>query len=118
MESIFSDITGVMRGVFLSGDWARIAVISFIAFIGAMTTRNYRHIPGASLFAMVLLAAFGLVSAISNSPAPRNRSTLMDELTAGWSTLMGMTGETLVGYYALFFVCIAILFTARQVFSR
>ncbi|MEL6791246.1 MAG: hypothetical protein AAGL18_04175 [Pseudomonadota bacterium] len=118
MDSIFADITGVMRGVFLGGDWARIAIISLIAFIGAMTTRGYRHIPGASLFAMVLLAAFCLVTAISNSPAPRNRSTMIDELTAGWSTLMAMTGQTLMGYFFLFFVCIAILFTARQLFSR
>jgi len=118
MREIFSDLTGVMQSTFTYGNWVKIAIVVLVAFIAAMSIRNYRQAFGWSVISMLLLGAFTLIYCVATGTMPGELSSWTNQLQSGWNSVMGMTGETLVGYFVMFFMVIIALFTVRRVFSR
>ena len=118
MDAVLNDLTAVARDVFTSGNWVFIALVLVVALIGALMMSNYRQAFGTSVFAMLLLGVFTIIYCVATGTMPGELSTWTAELQSGWNKVMGMTGATLVGYFAMFFVAISLLFTIRRLFIR
>lgn len=118
MEAFLTDLTGVMRSIFTSGDWVKIAVVILVAFIGAMAMNSYRQAAAMSLFAMFLLAAFTIIYCVATGTMPGELSSWTNQIQSGWNSLMSMTGSTIVGYFVMFMLVISLLFTMRRLFLR
>jgi len=118
MDGVLNDLTGVMQAVFTSGDWWKIGLVILVGMVGAMTVSSYRQLPGASIFAMMLLAVGTIVFCVLTGTMPTVPSSWGNQLISGWNDLMAMTGSTLVGWFVLFFALIFLFVTIRRLFLR
>lgn len=118
MQDIVSDLTGVLQSTLISGNFVTLAIVVLVALIAAMSIRNYRQAFGWSVISMLLLGAFTVIYCVATGNMPGELSSWTHQLLTGWNSVMSMTGETLIGYFVMFFVGIIVLFTIRQIFSR
>ncbi len=118
MELIISDIRNVAESIFLGGDMIFLAMVIGAVLVGVFSMRSFGQILCTSVLALVVLAIIWIVYGGATSAAPTDPATWIGQLEAGWATMGGVSGSTMVGYLITFAVAIGVLSLVRSLLFR
>ena len=118
LSTITSDLTGALSGVVTDASLVTLIVMGIAVAAKGFATNSILGVFGRAAAALVLMIpALFVVRGLL--PADRfSGSHWADHLMGSWDSLMGMTGQTMLGHYLVALVGVAIVFAAKSVFNR
>ncbi|RFB01610.1 hypothetical protein [Parvularcula marina] len=117
-EQIWSDLSGSVESVVSSKDWVVLGIMAVAALAVGLTMPKWTSVFGRAGQGLLLVAlALFLWDVLDNE----NRfawSNWDAEGKESWMELMAMTVKTLVGYYAVMLVGVAVIHGVKSVVQR
>lgn len=89
-----------------------------LALVSGLRMGSYGRILGAILEATLLLAVFSYLWNWLSTPNRFSLTVWEGESMLAWNRLMGLTGQQLVGYLAVFFILISAVFVIKSFANR
>jgi len=118
MDLILTDIRNVAESIFLGGDMIFLAMVIGAVLVGVFSMRSFGQILCTSVLALVVLAIIWIIYGGATSAAPTDPATWIGQLEAGWATMGGISGSTMVGYLVTFAAAIGVLSLVRSLLFR
>ena len=121
LGTIIGDVTGILRGEFLNGDWVSLAIAFGSVIIAALVMRRATQIGAMTLLALTVFVVAGFARALFARPAVEGGTTggsAVGQLERSWSQFMNMQAGTLLAYFICFMVMILVFFAVKSVVQR
>lgn len=122
LQSIMSDVTGVLSATFLTGDWIALAIASVSVLAAALLMQRGGQIASMTLLALFLFALGGYVRGFlgaSSTAEPNGAVTrLSGQFESSLSQFMTMQAGSLLAYFLAFMVLILVLFGLKSLLAR
>ena len=122
LQSIMSDITGVLSATFLTGDWIALAIASGSVLAAALLMQRGGQIASMTLLALFLFALGGYMRGFFTTPDAAGAGGATGRLAAQFesslSQFMNMQAGALLAYFLAFMVLILVLYGLKSVLSR
>ena len=122
LQSILSDVTGVLSATFLTGDWIALAIASVSVLAAALLMQRGGQIASMTLLALFLFALGGYVRGFLGASAtaePNGAVTrLSGQFESSLSQFMNMQAGSLLAYFLAFMVLILVLFGLKSLLAR
>ena len=118
LSTIFGDMGDALSGVVTDASVVTLVVMGVIIAAKGFATNSLGGVFGRAAAALVLMIpALFVVRGLM--PAERfAMDHWADHTMASWNSLMGMTGQAMIGHYLVALVGVAIVFLAKSIFNR
>ena len=121
LQEIIGDVSGIIRGVFLNGDWVSLAIAFGSVVVAAFVMRRASQIGAMTLLALTLFVIGGFVRGAlrgAAEPAAGATNRAVWQFQSSWSQFMNMQAGTLLAYFIAFMLLILVFFAVKSAVSR
>ena len=125
-ETILSDVIGVFRSIFTSGDMIGLGLALGAVAIAAFMMQRGTQIGSMTLLALVIFALGGFIRGVMRGPvasdggsvAAQTGSRAAGQLNQSWANFYNMEAGTLLAWFIAFMVLIFLVFGVKAALNR
>ena len=126
LETILSDVIGVFRSIFTSGDMIGLAIALGAVAIAAFMMQRGGQIGSMTLLALVIFALGGFIRGVMKGPvatdggsvAAQTGSRAAGQINQSWAQFYSMEAGTLLAWFIAFMVLIFLIFGVKAALNR